>query len=84
MLIMATLRPDLTAGEIVGELLRLRPRMWPNLRVIGVGDALLGRRGELVEAATELYRLLLQQDLSFHQLISDADRKRELDAALRS
>jgi len=43
-------------GGIAAEVLRLRPTAWPNLRVIELGDRLLDWRGELIEAASRIYR----------------------------
>ncbi len=55
-LILAQALPDLPAGQILGEVLRIRPRAWPNLRIIELGDAMLGRGGELIAAAAGIYR----------------------------
>jgi hypothetical protein len=42
-LILAQARPDLSADSILSEVLRIRSRAWPNLPIIELGDALLGR-----------------------------------------
>ena len=42
--------------------IRLRPRAWPNLRMLEIGDALLGRDGEIVAAVQALYRLALDRE----------------------
>jgi predicted protein tyrosine phosphatase len=75
---MARLRPEIPAARLMTVLLLLRPRIWPNLRVLEIGDALLGRRGEIVDAAHQLYRKLLERDPSLHRLISEVGRGREL------
>jgi predicted protein tyrosine phosphatase len=81
-LMLAQLRPELPAATVIKELLPLRPRMWPNLRMIELGDALLGRDGELIRAVHSLYALMLQQDPALKALISALGRTREIEAAL--
>ena len=41
------------------EIVRLRPQAWPNLRIIEIGDAMLGRDGSLIKAVREIYRMQL-------------------------
>jgi len=50
-LILAQARPDRPAEEALQTVVRRRPRAWPNLRILELGDALLGRRGEIIVAA---------------------------------
>jgi predicted protein tyrosine phosphatase len=40
----------------VAEVLRIRSRAWPNLRIIELGDALLGRNGAIVAAVQRVHR----------------------------
>jgi hypothetical protein len=51
-LILAQAVPTLPATAIAAEVLTIRPKAWPNLRVIELGDAALDRLGELIDAAT--------------------------------
>ena len=44
--------PEGKALGIVSEVLRIRSRAWPNLRIIELGDALLGRNGAIVSAVS--------------------------------
>jgi predicted protein tyrosine phosphatase len=37
-------------AEAVAELKRIRPAAWPNRRIVGMGDELLGRGGALIAA----------------------------------
>ncbi len=53
-LMLAQAMPALAPGNIAAEVLRVRPKAWPNLRVIELGDSLLDRRGALVEAASRI------------------------------
>ncbi|MBC7907545.1 MAG: protein-tyrosine-phosphatase [Rhodospirillaceae bacterium] len=40
-------------GEAFDHLWNIRPRSWPNSRMLGLADSALGRRGRLVEAMRE-------------------------------
>jgi predicted protein tyrosine phosphatase len=55
-LILAQALPEVSAKRIFGEVLRIRPQAWPNLRILELGDAMLGRQGELVVAVAGVYR----------------------------
>jgi predicted protein tyrosine phosphatase len=81
-LMLAELRPELPATDVVEGLLRLRARMWPNLRMIELGDELLGRGGELIQAVHRLYGLMLRYDPALKALILAVGRGREIDAAI--
>ena len=61
---------------------QLRPRAWPNLRILEFGDALLGRNGELVAAVVAIYRRFLEREPTFEEAMIDAGRSREVIAAL--
>lgn len=78
MLILAQARPDLAAKEIVACVVRIRPRAWPNLRMLEMGDALLRRNGEMVAAAHERYREVALQRPEWKQFILGAGRGREI------
>jgi hypothetical protein len=54
-LILALALPDASGKQVFDEVLRIRPQAWPNLRLIGMGDAQLDCRGELVNAAAKSY-----------------------------
>ena len=53
-LILAQARPDRPAREALEAVAQLRPRAWPNLRILEFGDELLSRNGEIVSAADVL------------------------------
>jgi predicted protein tyrosine phosphatase len=55
-LILAQARPDRPSAEALAEVRRIRPRAWPNLRMVELGDDLLGRGGTLVDAVRDHYR----------------------------
>ena len=61
-LILAQARPDRPALEVLAEVRRdPAAQIWPNLRIIELGDELLGRGGELVAAAVARYRQSLDR-----------------------
>jgi predicted protein tyrosine phosphatase len=80
-LLLAQRQPERTAHDIVGQVIRLRPRAWPNLRILEFGDALLGRDGEIVDAVRLLYRLALDREPGLAEAMINAGRGREVAAA---
>lgn len=82
-LIVAQSRPDVAAREVFGELLRIRSKTWPNLRMIQMGDDLLGRRGELVSAAYEVYERQMRAFPGVDALMVRTGRAREVEAGRR-
>lgn len=78
MLILAQARPDLPARDIVSHVVSIRPRAWPNLRILEFGDAMLGRKGELVSAAHERYRVVVQARPEWKQYMLESGRAREI------
>jgi predicted protein tyrosine phosphatase len=83
-LILAQAEPARPAHEVLQRVTELRPRAWPNLRILEFGDALLGRGGEIPAAAGLVYRRVLARDPDFGDLIIAHGRGREIDAALSS
>jgi predicted protein tyrosine phosphatase len=82
-LVMAQIQPDRRADEVLGEVVRLRPRAWPNLRILELGDEILGRRGEIVRAAQRHYRRALEREPWLVEAMIDGGRRREIVAAGR-
>jgi predicted protein tyrosine phosphatase len=82
-LILAQTRPDRPAEEALQAVVRQRPRAWPNLRILELGDALLERRGEIVDAARAHYRRVLQREPWLAEQMIDSGRGREVDEAAR-
>ena len=80
-LVMAQARPDRPADEVLREVVRLRPRAWPNLRIHEFGDEILGRRGEIIEAARAHYRRALEREPWLAEAMIDGGRGREVAAA---
>jgi predicted protein tyrosine phosphatase len=81
-LILAQAYPDRPAQEALDAVARMRPRAWPNLRILEFGDALLGRDGEIVAAASVIYRRVLDREPYLQEAMIDGGRGREVIAAL--
>lgn len=79
-LIIAQARPDLSAAVVVQEVFRVRAKAWPNLRMIEMGDALLGRGGSLVEAVKDVYRAQLEIRPHLADFFIGSNRSREVEA----
>jgi len=79
-LIVAQARPQVPAEAIVQEIFRMRPKAWPNLRIIEMGDAMLGRGGTLVAAVTAVYREQLAARPHLAELMIGGGREREVAA----
>jgi len=81
-LILAQAWPDRPASAVLDAVSAIRPRAWPNLRILEFGDALLGRDGEIVAAVAAIYRRVLERDPGFRDAMIDGGRGREVRAAL--
>ena len=57
---------------------RLRPRSWPNSRMVAIADRLLGRDGALVEALRDHQRRVAAADPAFGALLEGGDRAHEV------
>jgi len=79
-LIVAQARPEAPAAAIAQEIYRIRQKAWPNLRIIEMGDALLGRGGSLVSAVSEIYRAQIERRPEIATFMSEAGRSREVAA----
>jgi len=77
-LILAQGLPDVPAEAILAEVLRIRDKAWPNLRMLEMGDATLGRGGSLPQAAHAIYRRQIERRPFLWEFMHNANRKREL------
>ena len=80
-LLIAQAMPHAAGAEIFEDLLRIRPKIWPNLRIVELGDAALGRRGSLIEAVKTVYRRQLSQRPQLAGEFRAGGRAREVEAA---
>ena len=81
-LILAQARPDRAAREALEAVSQIRPRAWPNLRILELGDEILGRGGEIVDAARAHYRRALEREPWLAEAMIEGGRAREVLAAL--
>ena len=81
--LLAQARPDRPAAEALAEVVRIRPHAWPNLRVVELGDALLGRRGELVAAVRAHYEARVADDPLLARALVESGRGREVEIGVR-
>lgn len=80
-LILAQALSNLPGRDLMQEVLRIRPKAWPNLRIIEIGDALLGRDGEIIAAAIGVYRMQLEIRPHLAEVMTLGGRGREVAAA---
>jgi len=80
-LILAQTHPDRPAEEALLTVVRQRPRAWPNLRILELGDTLLGRRGEIINAARAHYRRKLEREPWLIEQMIEGGRGREVAEA---
>jgi predicted protein tyrosine phosphatase len=81
-LLLAQALPQVPAADIVAEVVRVRDRAWPNLRIIELGDELLGRKGTLVAAVRERHAEYARRVPRFVQLMKDLGRAREVEGLM--
>jgi predicted protein tyrosine phosphatase len=82
-LVLAQTCPERPAAEALEAVARRRPRAWPNLRMLELGDDILGRGGEIVEAAAAHYRRALERDPWLAEAMIEGGRRREVAAGCK-
>ncbi len=80
-LILAQALPEKLADTILVMVHGIRETAWPNLRLIEIGDAMLGRHGTLIEATHALHRLQLERRPYLAEFMELGGREREVAAA---
>ncbi|MBV9783237.1 MAG: protein-tyrosine-phosphatase [Acidisphaera sp.] len=80
LLMLAQAQPERNAEALAEEILRVRSKAWPNLRIVEMGDAELGRAGALVTAAITIYRAQLARRPELAAIMTDGGRGREVAA----
>jgi predicted protein tyrosine phosphatase len=81
-LLLAQAQPDLSAAQVLAQVVHIREKAWPNLRILTLGEELLGRQGEFTKAAGAVYRLQLERRPEIQRFFVDAGRAREIEVAL--
>ncbi len=80
-LLLAQAQPALPAAAVLAQVHGIREKAWPNLRLVEIGDAALGRGGTLAAAAHALYRLQLEKRPHLATFMEEGGRGREVAAA---
>jgi predicted protein tyrosine phosphatase len=81
-LLLAQAQPRLGADEVLAQVVHIREKAWPNLRILTFGEELLGRQGEFTNAAGAIYRLQLERRPEIKSFFIDSGRAREIEVAL--
>jgi len=63
----------------MAEIGRRREKAWPNLRMIEIGDAMLGLKGDLVRAVRDRHHQMARALPQVADYMRDTGRGRELD-----
>jgi len=79
LLLLAEATPDRPAGEMMAEIADVRSKAWPNLRMIEIGDEMLGLKGNLVEAVRDRHHQMARSLPQVAGYMRDAGRGREVD-----
>jgi predicted protein tyrosine phosphatase len=79
---LATAYPDESADGIVARLTAIRPQAWPNARMIGFADDLLGRGGTLSEAVRLLHARQIAEKPHLADTMRRLGRAIEVDRAV--
>jgi predicted protein tyrosine phosphatase len=81
-MILAQAFPQLNEDAIVDRLLRIRPQAWPNSRMIGFADELLGRKQRLSTAVRGIYARRLASRPELAETMRRLDRASEVELGL--
>ncbi len=81
-LLIAQAMPARSGDAIFADIWRIRPQIWPNLRIIEMGDGALGRNGDLIAAAQRVYGLQISRKPHLIGEFRAGGRAREVEAAL--
>jgi predicted protein tyrosine phosphatase len=80
-LLLAQEDPALAPEAIFAEIARQRPRAWPNLLMLGLGERILGRVGQIVPAVIPQYRKVLAAEPQYGAFLKANGRAREIELA---
>jgi predicted protein tyrosine phosphatase len=81
-MILAQAFPLQSEDAIADRLVVIRPQAWPNSRMIGFADELLGREGRLNSAVSKIYARRLAGRPELAETMRRLDRAREVELAL--
>jgi predicted protein tyrosine phosphatase len=81
-LLLAQAQPRLGALEVLAQVVHIRPKAWPNLRILELGEQQLNRPGEFTGVVGTVYRTQLEKRPEIKDYFLNAGRRREIEAAL--
>jgi predicted protein tyrosine phosphatase len=81
-MILAQALPLQSEDAIADRLVVIRPQAWPNSRMIGFADELLGRHGRLSAAVSKIYARRLAGRPELAETMRRLDRAREVELGL--
>jgi len=81
-MLLAQAHPDQDEERIAERLTAIRPKAWPNSRMIAFADEMLGRDGRLTIAARKMYGRLLALQPHLADVMRRLGRHREVDTAI--
>jgi predicted protein tyrosine phosphatase len=79
--LLAEARPDMDEDVVFAHIREIRPQAWPNSRMIGMADGLLGRGGRLVGALRRHYGEQIRRRPDLVDLIKRVGRGAEVRMA---
>lgn len=82
-LLLAQAQPQLPARDVLHQVLAIRDKAWPNLRMLTYGEELLGRRGQFTGSVGDIYRFQMDRRPQMKDFFIQAGRGREVQLALR-
>jgi predicted protein tyrosine phosphatase len=82
-MLLAQAYPDEDEASLVARLTAIRPQAWPNLRMIGFADEMLGRGGRLATEVSRLHARQIADKPHLADTFRRLGRAREVEAALK-
>ncbi len=82
-LMLSQAQPDLSARQIFHQVLTIREQAWPNLRILEIGEQMIGRGGEFSGVAGEIYARQIERKPELEDMFTSYGRGREVEAARR-
>jgi predicted protein tyrosine phosphatase len=81
-LLLAQAQPQLDASAVLAQVVHIRPKAWPNLRILELGERELNRPGEFSGAVGAVYRAQIEKRPEIKDYFLNGGRRREVEAAL--
>jgi predicted protein tyrosine phosphatase len=80
-ILLAEARPESDEDALFAHIREIRPQAWPNSRMIGMADDVLGRGGRLVAALRRHYGIQMRQRPDLAEMIERVGRRQEVAMA---